>query len=341
MRLKDFYYQLPGELIAQYPAPQRDESRLLVLHREKGEIEHKRFYEILHYFQEGDVLVLNNTYVIPARLKGKKETTGGKAEVLLLKKKEEDIWECLLKPAKSIREDSSIFFPETELKAYILKKGEGAKAVVKFTPPSKLNRVIAKIGQVPLPPYIKREGCPSPEDRERYQTVYAKEGGAIAAPTAGLHFTPSLLQKIKDKGVKIVEVTLHTGWASFKRLNKEIVEENQIPEEFYKIEAKAAKIIREARRVVTVGTSATRALETQAKSTGLIEEGEGWTKLFIYPGYRFKIVDSLITNFHMPGTSLILLVSAFVGKEKLLAAYKEAIKEKYRFLSFGDAMLII
>jgi len=319
LRLKDFYYQLPGELIAQYPASQRDESRLLVLHREKGEIEHKRFYEILHYFQEGDVLVLNNTYVIPARLKGKKETTGGKAEVLLLK------WECLLKPAKSIREDSSIFFPETELKAYILKKGEGAKAVVKFTPPGKLNRVIAKIGQVPLPPYIKREGCPSPEDRERYQTVYAKEGGAIAAPTAGLHFTPSLLQKIKDKGVKIVEVTLHTGWASFKRLNKEIVEENQIPEEFYKIEAKAAKIIRGARRVVTVGTSATRALETQAKSTGLIEEGEGWTKLFIYPGYKFKIVDSLITNFHMPGTSLILLVSAFVGKEKLLAAYKEAI----------------
>lgn len=341
MRLKDFYYQLPRELIAQYPVLQRDGSRLLVLHRERGEIEHKRFYEILYYFREGDVLVLNNTYVIPARLKGKKEATGGKAEVLLLKKKEEDIWECLLKPAKSIREESSIFFPETELKAYILKKGRGAKAIVKFIPPGKLNRLITKIGQVPLPPYIKREGCPSSRDRKRYQTVYAKEEGAIAAPTAGLHFTSSLLQKIKDKGVKIVEVTLHTGWASFKPLNEEVVEENQIPEEFYKIEAEAAKIIRGAKRVVTVGTSAARALETQAKSTGLIEEGEGWTNLFIYPGYTFKIADSLITNFHMPGTSLILLVSAFVGREKLLAAYKEAIKEKYRFLSFGDAMLII
>ncbi|MEA1963950.1 MAG: tRNA preQ1(34) S-adenosylmethionine ribosyltransferase-isomerase QueA [Candidatus Aerophobetes bacterium] len=341
MKLKDFYYQLPGELIAQYPAPQRDESRLLVLHRERGEIEHKRFYEILHYFQEGDVLVLNNTYVIPARLKGKKEATGGKAEVLLLKKKEEDIWECLLKPARRIREGSSIFFPETELKAYILKKSDGAKAIVKFTPPGKLAKLIAKIGQVPLPPYIKRKEGPGSRDRERYQTVYAKEEGAIAAPTAGLHFTSSLLQKIKDKGVKIAEVTLHTGWASFKPLNEEIVEENQIPEEFYKIEAEAAEIIRRARRVVTVGTSATRALETEAKSTGLIEEGEGWTNLFIYPGYTFKIVDSLITNFHMPGTSLILLVSAFIGREKLLTAYKEAIKEKYRFLSFGDAMLII
>ncbi|MEA3485504.1 MAG: tRNA preQ1(34) S-adenosylmethionine ribosyltransferase-isomerase QueA [Candidatus Aerophobetes bacterium] len=341
MKLKDFYYQLPGELIAQYPAPQRDKSRLLVLHKERGEIEHKRFYEILHYFQEGDVLVLNNTYVIPARLKGKKEATGGKAEVLLLKKKEEDIWECLLKPAKKIREDSSIFFPETELKAYILKKSGGAKAVVKFTPPGKLTGVIAKIGQVPLPPYVKRKEGPSSRDRKRYQTVYAKEEGAIAAPTAGLHFTSSLLQKIKDKGVKIAEVTLHTGWASFKPLHKETVEENQIPEEFYKIEAEAAKVVREARRVVVVGTSATRALETEAKSAGLIGEGEGWTKLFIYPGYRFKIVDSLLTNFHMPGTSLILLVSAFIGREKLLAAYKEAIKEKYRFLSFGDAMLII
>jgi S-adenosylmethionine:tRNA ribosyltransferase-isomerase len=345
MKLDDFDYHLPGELIAQYPPLRRDSSRLLILYKEKGEIEHRSFREITEFLQERDVLVLNNTRVIPARLIGRKKNTGGKAEIFLLEKRETNLWECLLRPAKRIKEGGQIYFPGTPLTAYILKKENGAKGVVKFDAPGKVEEFISRVGQIPLPPYIKRNKKPTPQDRRRYQTIYAKKKGAVAAPTAGLHFTPSLLKRIKDKGVKVTEITLHTGWASFRRLCKEKVEENNIPLEYFEIGKEAALTINEARRrggrVVAVGTTTTRALETQATSSGLINQGKGWTNLFIYPGYKFKIIGALLTNFHMPGSSLILLVSAFIGREKLLNAYREAIRQRYHFLSYGDAMLII
>ncbi|RLE06475.1 tRNA preQ1(34) S-adenosylmethionine ribosyltransferase-isomerase QueA [Candidatus Aerophobetes bacterium] len=345
MKLEDFDYHLPRELIAQYPPPRRDSSRLLVLHRENGEIEHRNFRQITEFLEEGDVLVLNNTEVIPARLMGKKKDTGGKAEIFLLRRKQAHLWECLLRPAKKIKEDSQIYFPGTRLRADILKREEGARGLVKFTAPGKIEEFISRVGQIPLPPYIKRDTHPTLQDKRRYQTIYAKKKGAVAAPTAGLHFTPSLLQKIKEKGVKVVEITLHTGWASFKPLSKEKIEENSIPEEYFEINEKTALTINEAKRkgnkILAVGTTTTRALETQATSSGLITQGQGWTNLFIYPGYKFKIIEALLTNFHIPRSSLILLVSAFVGREKLLNAYREAIRQKYRFLSYGDAMLII
>ncbi|MEA3485526.1 MAG: tRNA preQ1(34) S-adenosylmethionine ribosyltransferase-isomerase QueA [Candidatus Aerophobetes bacterium] len=345
MKLEDFNYRLPGELIAQHPPLHRDSSRLLILHKEKGEIEHRSFREITEFLQKGDVLVLNNTRVIPARLIGRKKNTGGKAEIFLLKKREAGLWECLLRPAKKIKEGSQICFPGTPLTAYILKKENGAKGIVKFNAPGKVEEFISQFGQIPLPPYIKRNKKPTLQDRQRYQTVYAKKKGAIAAPTAGLHFTPSLLKRIKNKGVKVTEITLHTGWASFRRLRKEKVEENNISLEYFEINKKAALTVNEAkireRRIVAIGTTTTRALETQATSSGLINQGKGWTNLFIYPGYKFKIIGALLTNFHMPGSSLILLVSAFVGREKLLNAYREAIRQRYHFLSYGDAMLII
>ncbi len=343
MLLKDFYYCLPRELIAQQPCPVRDRCRLLILSR-KGRIEHKRFYEIGEYLRKGDVIVLNNTRVIPARLKGKKETTGGKVEVFLLQKKENGTWECLLKPARRLKEGTVIIFPETRLSAKILKKERGSEGTVEFTS-SCLEEEILKVGQTPLPPYIKRHSRHKDKDREKYQTIYARQKGAIAAPTAGLHFTHQLLQKLKSMGIKFVEITLHTGWASFKSLLNPIVEKNEIPTEHFKISPSTAKIINETKkrggRLIAVGTTTVRALETQAQVSGLLLPGEGWTNLFIYPGYNFKLIDALITNFHIPGSSLILLVSAFVDREKLMKAYQEAIKKGYRFLSFGDAMLII
>jgi len=345
MKLEDFDYHLPRELIAQHPPLRRDSSRLLVLHKERGEIEHRSVREITEFLQEGDVLVLNNTRVIPARLIGRKTDTGGKAEIFLLEKRETDVWECLLRPAKKIKEGTQIYFPGTPLTANIIKKDNGTKGVVKFDAPKKVEEFISRVGQLPLPPYIKRNKSPTPRDRRRYQTVYARKKGGIAAPTAGLHFTKSLLEKIKDKGVRVTEITLHTGWASFRPLRKEKVEENSISREYFEIDKKAALTINEARRrkgrIVAVGTTTTRALETRATSTGLITEGKGWTNLFIYPGYEFKIIEAILTNFHMPKSSLLLLVSAFTGRQKLLNAYKEAIRQRYRFLSYGDAMLII
>lgn len=345
MRLEDFDYHLPKDLIAQQPLTPRDSCRLMVLHRDEGEIEHRRFSELGQFLRQGDVVVLNNTKVIPARLKGRKMETGGKAEIFLLEKEKAGRWECLLRPARRLKEGSQIFFPGTELKAEIIKRIEGSKAIVEFNPSEKVTQLMARVGQVPLPPYIKRPTGPNFRDKRRYQTVYAEEEGAVAAPTAGLHFTSSLLQSMKRNRINMVEITLHTGWASFKPLSRAEVEKNAIPREYFKIDEEAAAVINRVKkrghRVVAIGTTTTRALETQAARSGLVKPGKGWTTLFIYPGYKFKVVEALLTNFHMPGSSLILLVAAFVGREKLLAAYQEAIKRRYQFLSFGDAMLIV
>jgi len=345
MKLREFDYYLPRELIAQRPLVSRDSSRLLVLHKKEGKMEHRSFQEIVRFLQKGDVVVVNNTRVIPARLVGRKKETGGKAEIFLLRKKEKDTWECLLKPAKKIQENSQIHFTGTDLIAQIVKKGGEARGIVRFSASGDVEKAVEEVGRIPLPPYIKRNQGPTSQDEDRYQTIYAKEKGAVAAPTAGLHFTPSLVERITEKGAQIVEITLHTGWASFKSLNKERVEDNEIPKEYFKISEKTARAVNQAKRkeakVVAIGTTTTRALETQAEPSGMIGRGEGWTSLFIYPGYEFRVVDALITNFHIPRSSLILLVSAFAGREKILGAYQEAIRQGYRFLSYGDAMLII
>jgi len=345
MKLEDFDYHLPKDLIAQQPLTPRDSCRLMVLHRDGGEIEHRRFSELGQFLRQGDVVVLNNTKVIPARLKGRKIETGGKVEIFLLEKEKAGRWECLLRPARRLKEGSRIFFPGTELKAEIIKRIEGSKAIVEFNPLGKVTQLLAEVGQIPLPPYIKRPTGPNFRDKKRYQTVYAEEEGAVAAPTAGLHFTSSLFQSMKRNQINMVEITLHTGWASFKPLSEAEVEKKAIPREYFKIDEEAAAVINRVKkrghRLVAIGTTTTRALETQAARSGLVKSGKGWTTLFIYPGYKFKVVEALLTNFHMPGSSLILLVAAFVGREKLLAAYREAIKRRYQFLSFGDAMLII
>ncbi|MFQ6067219.1 MAG: tRNA preQ1(34) S-adenosylmethionine ribosyltransferase-isomerase QueA [bacterium] len=345
MRVEDFHYCLPKDLIAQQPLTPRDSGRLMVLHRKRGRIENRRFSELGEFLCQGDVVVLNNTRVIPARLRGRKTKTGGKVEIFLLEEKRKGRWECLLRPAGRIIEGSQIFFPGTELKAEIIRRVEASKAIVEFSPLEKTDQLLAKVGQIPLPPYIKRSTGPTFRDKKRYQTVYAREKGAVAAPTAGLHFTSSLLQSMKRNQINIAEITLHTGWASFKPLSQAQVEKNAIPREYFKIDEEAAVVINRVKkgrgRVVAVGTTTTRALETQATRSGLVKSGKGWTDLFIYPGYKFKIVEALLTNFHMPRSSVIVLVAAFAGKEELLAAYREAIERRYRFLSFGDAMLIV
>jgi len=343
MKIEEFDYFLPRELIAQEPLPQRDECRLLVLHR-NGTIEHRRFREILDYLNPKDILIINVTKVIPARLEGRKEKTGGKVEIFLLKKISRERWQCILKPSRRIKEGTVIIFPGTELKAVIIQRTEKNTGVVVFTGPHPLEESLFKVGQVPLPPYIKREEGPTLQDEKEYQTVYAREPGAVAAPTAGLHFTPQLLEAIKEKGVEIAEVILHTGWASFFSLTSQEVEKNRLPFEYFKIPSSTAEKVNYTRKrggkVIAVGTTTVRTLETGG-SQGYLLPGEGWTELFIYPGYKFKIVDALITNFHMPRSSLLLLVAAFVGKEILISSYKEAIRRGYRFLSYGDAMFII
>jgi len=345
MKLQDFDYHLPRGLVAQEPSFPRDSSRLLVLCREDGNMEHRRFSELPHFLKKGDVVVLNNTKVIPARLKGKKRKTEGRAQILLLERKKETLWSCLLKPARRLRVGAEIYFPGTKLKAVVLGRNGENQHLIEFEPSEGLEEIITQIGEVPLPPYIKREKGPTSEDVDAYQTVYAKHEGAVAAPTAGLHFTSSLLKEVKKRAIDVVEITLHTGWASFKSLDKPEIEENQIPREYFCISPSAALRINEARkrggRVVAIGTTTTRALETRAVRSGEVSPGEGWTSLFIYPGYKFRVVDALITNLHMPRSSLFLLVAAFVGRERLMAAYEEAIEDHYRFLSFGDAMLIM
>lgn len=341
MRVEDFDYHLPPELIAQRPVEPRDASRLLVLHRNSGRLEHRRFYELPLYLKPGDVLVLNDTRVIPARLWGKKAKTGGQVEVFLLKPLGGDCWEALVRPGRRVPPGTELIFGGGKLRAKVLKRTPQGGRLVEFEYEGKWEEVIERLGEVPLPPYIK-EKLPDPE---RYQTVYASKPGSVAAPTAGLHFTPRLLKELEEKGIKIVYILLHVGLGTFRPVREEVVEKHKMHAEYFRVDEGAARTINEARRqggrVIAVGTTVVRTLETVATPEGDIKPGEGLTELFIYPGYRFKAVEGLITNFHLPRSTLLMLVCAFAGREKILEAYQVAIKERYRFYSFGDAMLIL
>jgi len=347
MRLEELDYTLPQELIAQEPIEPRDHARLMVLHRDTGEIEHRRFYELGDYLEPGDVLVINDTKVIRARLKGIRPDTGGKVEVLLLRPEEDDphAWRVLIKPGKRAKQGLKFVFgePTEQVSAEVAGRlPDGSFRLVFDRPRGELLALLDKIGEVPLPPYIKTKLT----DDSPYQTVYAREPGSVAAPTAGLHFTERLLNELQEKGVKVARVTLHVGWSTFKPITSEIVEQHQIGDEFYRVPPESAEIINSAwergNKVVAVGTTSVRTLETVAVDYHKIEPREGWTELFITVGHQFKAVDSLITNFHLPKSSNLLLVAAFCGgMDKLRPAYEEAIKLRYRFYSFGDAMLIL
>lgn len=340
MDIKDFYFDLPKELIAQHPLEKRDESRLMVLDKHTGEITHKIFKDIVDYLSEGDCLVLNDTRVLPARLIGEKESTKGKIEFLLLKRVDKDVWETLVKPGKKAHIGSRFIFGEGELKAEVIDITEGGVRLVRFEYEGIFEEVLDRLGQMPLPPYIKEKL----EDKEMYQTVYSKELGSAAAPTAGLHFTKELLKKIGEKGVKIVFVTLHVGLGTFRPVKVNRIEDHQMHSEYYCLSKDAADTINEAKesgkRVVAVGTTSIRTLETISDDSGRVKEQSGWTDIFIYPGYKYKIVDALITNFHLPESTLIMLVSALAGRDKIMNAYKIAVENRYRFFSFGDAMFI-
>ena len=339
MQVSDFNYDLPEELIAQVPIEKRDESRLIVLNREKQTIEHKTFKDIIDYLNPGDCLVRNNTKVIPARIYGKKET-GANVEFLLLNNIEGDIWETIVRPGNKLHKGAKVIFGDGILKAEILDTMPGGTRKVKFEYKGIFNEILDKIGLMPLPPYIHEEL----KEKDRYQTVYAKYDGSAAAPTAGLHFTPELLQKIEQKGVKIANVTLHVGIGTFRPVKEEKVEDHEMHSEHFYIKQEDVDKINETKksgkRVIAVGTTSCRVLETISDEDGMVKVTEGDTKIFIYPGYKFKCLDGLITNFHLPQSTLLMLVSALAGKEYILKAYNEAVKEKYRFFSFGDAMLI-
>lgn len=341
MKLDDFDFDLPEELIAQEPLKVRDMSRLMVLHKDTGLIEHRIFKDIVDYLNPGDCLVLNNTRVIPARLYGFKEGTGGKIEVLLLNRVEKDRWEVLVKPGKKAREGSVIVFGNGELKGRIISHTDEGGRVIEFIYDGIFEEVLDRLGEMPLPHYIKKKL----DDKEMYQTVYSKVEGSAAAPTAGLHFTKELLNQIENKGVSIAYVTLHVGLGTFRPVKEENIEDHHMHSEYYTIDEKTAETINNARmagkRIITVGTTSTRTLETAGTDEGLVRAQKGWTDIFIYPGYKFKVVDCLITNFHLPKSSLIMLVSALAGRERILDAYHEAVEKRYRFYSFGDAMLII
>ena len=339
MKVSEFNYELPEELIAQTPIEKRDESRLMVLDREEQTIEHKTFKDIIDYLEPGDCLVRNNTKVIPARIYGKKET-GAKVEFLLLKNIEGDIWESIVRPGNKLHVGTKVIFGDGLLTAEILDIMPGGTRKVKFSYQGIFNEILDKIGLMPLPPYIHEEL----KDNDRYQTVYAKYKGSAAAPTAGLHFTPELLKKIEEKGVKIANVTLHVGIGTFRPVKEENVENHEMHTEHFYIKQEDVDKINEAKRngkrVIAVGTTSCRVLETIADENGFVKETEADTSIFIYPGYHFKCLDALITNFHLPQSTLLMLVSALAGKEYILKAYNEAVKEKYRFFSFGDAMFI-
>jgi len=341
MKVSDFYYELPEELIAQEPIEKRDESRLLVLHKTTGEIEHKIFKEILHYLDEGDCLVLNNTKVIPARLIGEREDSHGKMEFVLLKRLSLDTWEVLVKPGRRAKIGSRFVFGGGKLKAEVIDRTETGERIVKFIYDGVFEDLLDELGKIPLPPYIKKQL----KDKDRYQTVYAKYEGSAAAPTAGLHFTDELLKEIERKGVRIAYVTLHVGLGTFRPIKVENVLEHKMHSEYYELNEETAELINrtklEGKRVFAVGTTTIRTLETVMKEEGFIKPKKGWTDLFIYPGFEFKIVDALVTNFHLPCSTLLMLVSAFAGRDKIFKAYEEAIRERYRFFSFGDAMLIL
>ena len=340
MKTSDFYFDLPEELIAQDPLEDRSSSRLMVLDKNTGEITHRIFRDITEYLHPGDCLVINDTKVIPARLIGAKEDTGAKIEILLLKRKENDIWETLVKPGKKCRPGAKVVFGNGELRAEILEVLEDGNRLVQFSYEGIFEEVLDRLGQMPLPPYITHKL----QDKNRYQTVYAKYEGSAAAPTAGLHFTKELLKEIEDSGVRIARVTLHVGLGTFRPVKVDNVLEHHMHSEYYHVSKEAADIINDTRRnggrVISVGTTSTRTLESVAQDDGTIVPGSGNTEIFIYPGYKFKAIDCLITNFHLPESTLLMLVSALAGKDHILAAYEEAVKERYRFFSFGDAMFI-
>ena len=339
MKTEDFDYNLPEELIAQTPLENRSDSRLLVLDKETGEINHKHFFDIIDYLNKGDILVMNNSKVIPARLHGVKETTNAHIEILMLRSVEDNVWETLAKPARRIKVGTVVSFGDGLLKMQCTKVFDEGIRHFKLIYEGILYEVLDKLGEMPLPPYIHEKL----QDQNRYQTVYASNPGSAAAPTAGLHFTPELLKKIKDKGIKILEVTLHVGLGTFRPVSENEITDHKMHSEYYQIEQDVAdeinKAIDEGKRIVSVGTTSTRTLESSAVSKH-VKKLSGWTDIFIYPGYSWQIVQAQITNFHLPKSTLIMLVSSFAGKDKVLKAYKEAVDEKYRFFSFGDAMFI-
>jgi len=344
MKLKDFSYHLPEELIAQHPSAQRDASRLLVLNKNEGKITDNFFFKLPDFLMPGDVLVINDSKVIPARLFGKKQT-GANVEILLLTKKsgaeENQMWEALLKPGKRIRLNDMIIM-EDNCSAKVIERISDKKWLLEFSAPSGWENFINRFGQAPLPPYIRRKNgaMQNNDDKERYQTIYAKNPGSVAAPTAGLHFSEAVLQALRDKGIQIAPITLHVGAGTFMPIETETVEEHAMQEEFYEISASSADLINNARRIVGVGTTSTRTVESATNSQGQVETRSGFTNLFIYPGYKFKKVEALITNFHLPESSLFLLVCAFAGKDFINNAYNHAIDNAYRFYSYGDCMLI-
>lgn len=341
MKTSDFFYDLPEELIAQHPVEPRDSSRLMILDKINGNIEHKHFYDICDYLEEGDCLILNNTRVLPARIYGVKEGTGANVEFLLLTCKEKDVWEVLAGPGKRAKEGTVFTFGDGIMKAEILEVLDNGNRIAKFSyDGSNFYDVLDRIGEMPLPHYITEKL----ENKERYQTVYSKELGSAAAPTAGLHFTPELLDKIKSKGINIGFVTLHVGLGTFRPVKADKIEDHKMHSEHYSIPAETAKLINDTKasghRVIAVGTTCCRTLESVCQAKGCVCEYDDWTSIFIYPGYEFKCIDGLLTNFHLPESTLIMLVSAFCGYENTMNAYKIAVDEKYRFFSFGDAMLI-
>lgn len=341
MKRQDFYYDLPQELIAQDPLEDRSSSRLLVLDKKTGETQHHTFREIVNYLNPGDCLVINDTKVIPARLIGAKEETGAKIEVLLLKRKQNDVWETLVKPGRKAKPGTRISFGDGLLKGEVIDVVDEGNRLIRFEYDGIFEEILDRLGQMPLPPYITHQL----KDKDRYNTVYAAHEGSAAAPTAGLHFTPELLEEIGRKGVDIARVTLHVGLGTFRPVKVDDVENHHMHSEFYMIDEEAAEKINGAKarggRVICVGTTSCRTIESAADENGRLKACSGWTEIFIYPGYTFKVLDGLITNFHLPESTLIMLVSALAGREHVLVAYEEAVRERYRFFSFGDAMLII
>ena len=340
LKTSDFYYDLPQELIAQTPLERRDGSRLLTLNRFTGATAHHHFYDLPEFLHPGDCLVLNNSRVLPARLLGHREPTGGAVEVLLLQDKGDGVWECLAKPGRKIRTGTELSFGEGQLTATVVGEEDEGKRLIQFHYEGIFLEVLERLGKMPLPPYIKEEL----EDGERYQTVYSKVTGSAAAPTAGLHFTKELLAKLADQGVRQAYITLHVGLGTFRPVKAEEITDHHMHSEFCRIDAETARLLNETReqggRIVCVGTTSCRTVESFADENGRFAERSGWTDIFIYPGYRFRAMDALITNFHLPESTLVMLVSAFAGREHVLRAYEEAVRERYRFFSFGDAMFI-
>lgn len=345
MLINDFDYELPLELIAQYPSEKRDEARLLTVNRESGTTEHKTFFEIIDYLNPGDCLVMNNSRVIPARMYGEKRETGAKAEILLTKRKEGDVWEAMVKPGKKLKPGAFIDFCTDEgkkLSAEVLDFSDDGTRLIRFEYDGDFHERLDENGHIPLPPYIDRED--EQLDRQMYQTVYSKDEGSVAAPTAGLHFTEELLEKVKEKGVRLAYVTLHVGIGTFRPVKCDVVEEHHMHFEEYEITPENAEIINrtkaEGGRIISVGTTSTRTMESAADENGILQAGSGSTDIFIYPGYTFKIVDCLITNFHLPKSTLLMLISALYDRERIIEIYNEAVAEKYHFFSYGDAMFI-